>query len=80
MFDLSRYEVTGTVAVLGHQPGSVFEDDLDPAIEQRLLARGALRKLPPLVVVQPRRHDDPQPDLPPRAAEPKPTTKSQQEG
>jgi hypothetical protein len=79
VFELSRYEVTGVQAVLGHQPGSFFEDDLDPGLEQRMVERGAIRKVAPLVA-EPSvpRLDDPQPNLPPPAAES--TTQAQQEG
>lgn len=45
MFQPRRYQVTGTQPVLDHEPGSVFEADIDPTQEERLLASGALRRL-----------------------------------
>lgn len=39
---MTSYRVTGPTAVLGHQPGDVFEADLDPAREARHLERGSL--------------------------------------
>ena len=60
MFQPRRYQVTGTQPVLDHEPGEVFEDDLDPVQEERLLASGALRiipappvKFPPALDVEP---------------------------
>lgn len=64
MFELNRYEVTGVQPVLGHEPGSFFEDDLEPGLEQRLIDRGAIRIVPPLPVSTPPRLDDPQPEPP----------------
>lgn len=68
MFELSRYEVTGVQAVLGHEPGSFFEDDLEPGLEQRLLERGAIRIVAVPPSAPPPRLDDPQPK-PPQDAE-----------
>jgi hypothetical protein len=64
MFEPSRYKVTGTQPVLGHAPGSTFEDDLEPDLEARMLARGSLTKLEP-----PRRQTAPKPPAPPKDAE-----------
>jgi hypothetical protein len=41
---MSRYRVTGTRAVAGHVPGSVFEAEFDDALEARLIARGSIEK------------------------------------
>lgn len=46
MFQTPRYQVTGESAVLGHEPGSFFEDDLAPDLEARMIARGSLRRVP----------------------------------
>ena len=46
MFQPRRYQVTGIQSVLGHAPGSIFETDIEPAQEARLLASGALLRLP----------------------------------
>ena len=78
MFELSRYEVTGVQPVLGHAPGSFFEDDLEPGLERRLIERGAIREVERPPVPTPTRLDDPQPNLPPAAAA-EPTTNTQQE-
>jgi hypothetical protein len=45
MFETPRYRVTGQSAVLGHESGAEFEDDLEPAHEARLLAGGHLTRL-----------------------------------
>lgn len=49
MFQPRRYQVTGIqpVSVDGpiRVPGEVFDADLDPVQEQRLLSSGALRRL-----------------------------------
>ena len=45
MFQPRRYQVTGTQPVLDHEPGSIFEQDIEPTQEARLLASGALRRL-----------------------------------
>jgi hypothetical protein len=39
---MTTYRVTSKHRVLGHEPGTVFEDELDPVQEARLLAGGAL--------------------------------------
>ena len=46
MFQPRRYQVTGIQPVLDHEPGVVFEADIPPAQEARLLASGALTWLP----------------------------------
>lgn len=46
MFQPRRYQVTGVQPVLDHEPGSVFEADIDPTQEARLIAGGALRVIP----------------------------------
>ena len=46
MFQPRRYQVTGTQPVLDHEPGSIFEADIEPEREARLLASGALIHLP----------------------------------
>ena len=40
------YRVNAPSDVLGHEPGTEFEDDLDPVLEKRLLDSGALTVLP----------------------------------
>ena len=45
MFQPRRYQVTGIQPVLDHEPGSIFEADLEPVQEARLLASGALIRL-----------------------------------
>lgn len=40
----SKYRVSGPHSVLGHEPGSTFEAELDSAQEARLLASGAIKK------------------------------------
>ena len=63
MFDTPRYEVTGTQPVLGHLPGSFFEADLDPVMEQRLISARAITPVAkPAAPEPPVRLDDPQPD------------------
>jgi hypothetical protein len=42
---MQRYQVTGPRVVLDHQPGEVFEADLDPVQAQRLIAAGHLTPL-----------------------------------
>ena len=37
-----RYLVTGKRQYRGHQPGTVFEAQLDPLAEQRAIQRGAI--------------------------------------
>ena len=37
-----RYLVTGNRPYRGHQPGTVFEAQLDPLAEQRAILRGAI--------------------------------------
>ena len=70
MFQPRRYEVTGSqpVAPNGaiHEPGSFFEEDIDPVQEARLLASGALTVVPV----------EPQEFPPPLDAEPNPTNDS----
>jgi len=69
MFQPTRYEVTGVQPVLGHEPGTFFEDDLEPGLERRLIERGSIQIVPaPAVAAQPRL-DDPKPGLPRKAAE-----------
>jgi hypothetical protein len=46
LFQPRRYEVTGTQPVLEHQPGDIFETDIPPAQEARLIASGALAVVP----------------------------------
>lgn len=46
MFQPRRYQVAGAQAVLDHEPGAVFEADIPPVQEERLLKSGALRLLP----------------------------------
>jgi len=46
VFQPCRYEVTGIQPVLDHEPGAIFEADIDPAQEARLLASGALTVVP----------------------------------
>ena len=60
MFQPRRYQVTGIQPVLDHEPGAVFEADIEPAQEARLLASGALlwlpmpdREFPPPLDVEP---------------------------
>lgn len=38
------YRVTGTQEVNGTPPGEVFKADLDPVMEERLIAAGAITK------------------------------------
>lgn len=40
---MSVYEVTGTRAYRGHEPGETFEANLDHRAEARAVARGAIR-------------------------------------
>ena len=42
---MSTYRVIGQHAYLGHQPGSVFSATIQPAAEQRALARGNIEVL-----------------------------------
>jgi hypothetical protein len=37
-----KYRVNAPTPVLDHEPGETFEADLDPTLEARLLAGGAL--------------------------------------
>lgn len=39
---MGRYRVTAKSRVLGHEPDTTFEADLDPNQERRLLESGAL--------------------------------------
>jgi len=69
VFDPRRYEVTGTQPVsvdgIDHEPGDVFEADLLPEQEARMLARGSLRLLPQEAKETPPPLDtDPPKDLP----------------
>jgi len=41
---VTTYKVTGSVPYAGHQPGEVFEADLDENQERRALERGAISK------------------------------------
>jgi hypothetical protein len=41
---MTAYKVTGPTAFMGHPPGEEFEADLDPALEERALDRGSIRK------------------------------------
>lgn len=45
MNSLGVYQVVGTRAYRGHQPGEVFESVLDPAAEARAIDRGSIRLL-----------------------------------
>lgn len=38
-----KYSVNAPSAVLGHEPGTEFEAELDPVVEKRLLDGGALK-------------------------------------
>lgn len=40
----AEYEVVGTQAVFGHEPGSKFTKALSKGQEKRLVAAGAIRK------------------------------------
>jgi len=40
----TTYKVTGQLSYRGHQPGEVFEDELDEKAERRAIARGAISK------------------------------------
>lgn len=40
-----RYLVSGQRQYRGHQPGAIFEARLDPAVEHRAIARGAITLL-----------------------------------
>jgi len=40
---MTRYQVTGTLPFLGHQPGETFDAHLTPDHEQRAKARGSIR-------------------------------------
>jgi hypothetical protein len=40
-----RYLVSGRRRYRGHQPGSIFEAQLDPAVEQRAVSRGDIALL-----------------------------------
>lgn len=40
---MTIYKVAGNLAYRGHQPGATFEATLEPAAEQRALARGAIQ-------------------------------------
>jgi hypothetical protein len=42
---MSLYLVAGRLAYRGHQPGEIFQATLDPAAEERALARGDIRIL-----------------------------------
>lgn len=42
---MSLYQVAGRRAYRGHQPGETFQATLDPAAEERALARGDIRIL-----------------------------------
>lgn len=70
MFASRRYQVTGIQPVLDHQPGEVFEADIDPVQEQRLVASGALRRIEMPDPVYP----------PPLDVEPPPTTDPHEDG
>ena len=41
---MTRYEVTGLVPFGDHQPGDIFEEELDPELEERALERGSISK------------------------------------
>jgi hypothetical protein len=41
--EYGRYLVTGRRAYRGHESGEVFEAKIDPAVEQRAIARGDIR-------------------------------------
>lgn len=45
MFRPRRYQVTGIQPVLDHEPGEVFEADIPPVQEARLIASNALRRI-----------------------------------
>lgn len=40
-----RYKVTGNRKYRGHDPGTIFEARIDPAVEQRAIDRGAIELL-----------------------------------
>lgn len=40
----TRYTVTGPYAFGDHQPGDVFEEELDPELEARAIERGSITK------------------------------------
>ena len=52
---MSLYRVGGELPVLGRDPGSTFEAELDPEHEARLLERGSLTRVRP---------DAPKPEVP----------------
>jgi hypothetical protein len=39
----TRYKVVGSTAFQGHQPGELFDAELDPGLERRAKERGQLR-------------------------------------
>ena len=41
---MTKYEVTGSTAFAGHQPGEVFDADLDEDLEARAIERGSIKK------------------------------------
>lgn len=41
---MTTYKVTGALPYRGHQPGEVFEEDLDENAERRAIDRGAIAK------------------------------------
>jgi hypothetical protein len=41
---VTRYRVTGTRAVAGHEPGSIFDAEFDERKEARLIAAGVIAK------------------------------------
>lgn len=71
MFQQRRYQVVGVQPVLEHKPGEIFEADIPPVQEERLLACGALR-----IVPVPARKFPPALDLAP----PNPEQKQQDDG
>lgn len=40
---MKTYEVAGPLPYLGHPPGEKFEAEIEPAMERRGIARGAIR-------------------------------------
>ena len=41
---MTTYKVTGLTAFQGHEPGEVFEAELDEELEARAIARGSIKK------------------------------------
>lgn len=60
MTTLGVYKVTGRRVYRGHEPGTIFEARIDPAVENRAVRRGDIELLERIT-----------PDLPPEWALPK---------